>query len=654
MAQDAALAFSHYPERAEERIDTLQRVAGAIRYLAGHRRTGRTLLRTIVPRVLRHEAALPQMTAGELRDRAIALRPRLRQAGCGEELSAEAFALVRAAAQATLGMRHHDVQLVGGWAMLQGMLAEMETGEGKTLTATLAAATAALAGHAVHVITVNDYLAKRDADTLRPLYEALGLTVACVVHGMEPPERRAAYGSDVCYCSNKELAFDYLRDRLVLGGRPRPIAARVARLAPEAKNEPLLLRGLQFAIVDEADSVLIDEARTPLVLAREKDSSQEEALYRQALELAGALHEDDFRMDGAHVTLTPAGSTHLAQLSQGLGGIWNGPRRSERLVLQALTALKSFHRDKHYLVHEGKVQIIDENTGRLMPDRAWEQGLHQLIELKEGCALSNQRVTLARISYQIFFRRYLHLCGMTGTGSEVAGELWTVYRLRVAKIETNRPVRRLMRPVRVFARAEDKWQAVRDAIRRSIAQGRPVLVGTRSVGASEHLAQVLEREGLPFSLLNARQDAAEAEIVKAAGQPGRVTVATNMAGRGTDIKLAPGVVDAGGLLVICTERHDSGRIDRQLYGRCARQGDPGECLTFLSLEDEIVETYLPLAGRLAARLAGQHGELPRRLADWLLARAQARAERTHSRTRQDLLRAGQSTEDLLAFSGRGE
>jgi preprotein translocase subunit SecA len=655
MAHDAALAFSHYPERAEERIDTLQRVVGTISYLAGRRRTDRGQLRRIVERVHRHEAALPALAGDALRARAVALRPRLRQAGCSEELSAEAFALVRAAALATVGMRHHDVQLVGGWAMLQGMLAEMETGEGKTLTATLAAGTAALAGHAVHVVTVNDYLARRDADTLRPLYEALGLTVGCVVHGMEPPERRAAYGCDVCYCSNKELAFDYLRDRLVLGGRPRPIAARISRLAVEANDQPLLLRGLQFAIVDEADSVLIDEARTPLVLAREKDSSQEEAVYRQALELAGAFEEGaDYRIEGEHVMLTPAGTARLPRLAAGLGGIWTGPRRSERLVLQALTALRLFQRDKHYLVQDGKVQIIDENTGRLMPDRAWEQGLHQLIELKEGCALSAQRVTLARISYQIFFRRYLHLCGMTGTGSEVAGELWTVYRLRVAKIETNRPVRRLMRPERVFVRAEDKWQAVREAIHQSIAQQRPVLVGTRSVGASEHLAALLEQDGTPFRLLNARQDAAEAEIVAAAGQPGRVTVATNMAGRGTDIKLAPGVVEAGGLVVICTERHDSGRIDRQLYGRCARQGDPGECLTLLSLEDEVVETYLPLARRLAARLAAGAPELPGWLGRWLLTRAQARAERAHSRTRQDLLKAGQSTDDLLAFSGRSE
>jgi preprotein translocase subunit SecA len=650
----SALAWSGYPERVEERSDALRKVLGAVSYVAGRGRTGRDRLRRIVARVQACEAALPAVDPALLRERAAQLRPRLRRAGWTEPLAAEAFALVRAAAGLTLGLRHHDVQLVGGWAMLQGMLAEMETGEGKTLTATLAAATAALAGKAVHVVTVNDYLAQRDAEALRPLYEALGLTLGCIVHGMEPAQRRQAYGCDVCYCSNKELTFDYLRDRLTLGGRPRPIAAQLGRLAPGRQAEPPLLRGLQFAIVDEADSVLIDEARTPLVLATQQDSAREEATYRQALALAHALGEAGYRIEGDHLELTPAGHDRLVQLAAGIGGVWTGPRRRERLVLQALTALELFHRDKHYLVQDGKVLIIDENTGRLMPDRAWEQGLHQLIELKEGCALSAQRATLARISYQIFFRRYLHLCGMTGTASEVAGELWAVYRLRVARIETDKPVRRLLRPERVYARAEDKWQAVLAAIRASQSAGRPVLVGTRSVGASEDLAALLERSQIAFRLLNARQDAAEAEIVSEAGQPGRVTVATNMAGRGTDIKLAPGVVQEGGLLVICTERHDSGRIDRQLYGRCARQGDPGECLTFLSLEDELCVTYLPVAARLAARLGQRRGEVPAWAGRPLLALAQALAERTHSRTRRELLKAGQSQEDLLAFSGRGE
>lgn len=653
-AASDTLAFSAYPERTEERSDALRRVLSVLGYFAGRRRTARGRLRRIVAATAAHEPRLQDLDAQALRDMATDLRPRLRQAGFTEALTGEAFALVRAMSSLLLGQRHHDVQLIGGWAMLQGMLAEMETGEGKTLTATLAAATAALAGHHVHVITVNDYLAERDAATLAPVYEALGLTVSCIQHGMEPPARHAAYGCDICYCSNKELAFDYLRDRLKLGGRPRPIAAPLEKIAPGVQAEPPLLRGLQFAIVDEADSVLVDEARTPLILARQKDSSQEEATYRQALSLAQQLEPAHYRLDAGHVELTPAGLDRIEDLCAGLAGVWTGPRRRERLVLQGLTALHQFHRDKHYLVADEKVQIIDENTGRLMPDRSWEQGLHQLIELKEGCPLSAQRETLARISYQVFFRRYLHLCGMTGTAAEVAGELWAVYRLRVAPIETNRPGARVMRRERVFARADAKWRAVLGAIRASASSDRPVLVGTRSVGASEQLAALLEQQGIDFRLLNARQDATEAEIVAQAGQPGKVTVATNMAGRGTDIKLSAEVIARGGLLVICTERHDSGRIDRQLYGRCARQGDPGECLTFVSLDDELIDTYLPLAGRLAARLAGAGGELPGWLGRPLMAWAQGMAERHHSRTRRDLLKAGQSTEDMLAFSGRGE
>ena len=576
------------------------------------------------------------------------LRARLRREGFTEELAGAAFGLVRAAAERTIGQRHFDVQLVGGWALLKGMVAEMETGEGKTLTATLAAATAALAGRAVHVITVNDYLAERDAQTLRPVYEALGLTVACVKHGMDPEARRAAYGCDVVYCSNKEITFDYLRDRLALGGKPRPIAQRIDALAGGAPQ--LLLRGLQFAIVDEADSVLIDEARTPLILSSSVDAAKEEAVYRQALDLARSLESAHYRIEESAVELTAAGTARVRALAQPLGGIWNGPRRSELFVRQALTALQLFERDKHYLVRDDKVQIIDEYTGRLMPDRSWEQGLHQLIELKEGVAVTGRRETLARISYQRFFRRYQHLAGMTGTAAEVAGELWAVYRLRVTRIPTNQPVQRRRLADRVFGRGEDKWRAVIAAIIERHAAGQPVLVGTRSVAASEHLASLLEAAGLPFRLLNARQDADEAAIVVQAGEPGRITVATNMAGRGTDIKLAPGVAEGGGLHVICTERHDSGRIDRQLFGRCGRQGDPGSCQAILAADDDLAAKHAALPSAWLARVQC----VPERTGRFLYWLAQRRAEAAHSRARRQLLQMDENLGDMLAFSGRGE
>jgi preprotein translocase subunit SecA len=622
-----------YPEREVPREGALDRAWVALRYFTGRGHSSRRRLWRIVAHT-RESLTLEQA------------RLRLRREGFTEEATGAAFALVRAAAERCNGMRHYDVQLVGAWAMLRGMLAEMETGEGKTLTATLAAATAALAGRAVHVITVNDYLASRDAEQMRPLYQSLGLTVGCVKQGMEPHARRAAYRCDIVYCSNKEITFDYLRDRLVLGGKPRPLGSRIDALAGADAAGRLLLRGLEFAIVDEADSVLIDEARTPLILSAPVDASKEEGVYREALRLARELGERDYRIDDGHVELTAAGSERLRALAEPLGGVWSGPRRRERFVSQALTAIELFERDKHYLVREGKVQIIDENTGRLMPDRSWEQGLHQLIELKEGVELTGRRDTLARISYQRFFRRYLHLCGMTGTASEVAQELWAVYRLRVAKVPTHRPAQRRYLPDRVYGRAEEKWAAVVDAIRRRHAAGQPVLVGTRSVAASEHLAALLEDAGLPFRLLNARQDADEAAIVAQAGEPGRITVATNMAGRGTDIKLAPGIPEKGGLHVICTERHDSGRIDRQLFGRCGRQGDPGSCEVIASLEDDLPSAQLPaLAG--AGRLASWAGTA-------LLALAQRRAERGHSRARRQLLQMDEALGDMLAFSGRGE
>jgi preprotein translocase subunit SecA len=582
----------------------------------------------------------------ELRARAGALRPRLRREGFTEPLVAEAFALLRAVAQATIGMRHFDVQLIGGWALLNGMIAEMETGEGKTLTATLAAGTAALAGRAVHVVTVNDYLAGRDAHAMRPVYEAIGLTVGCIVHELPHSGRREQYGRDVTYCSNKELAFDYLRDRMVLGGRPRPLAERIDALAGGGRADRLLLRGLQFAVVDEADSVLIDEARTPLILSAAARRSGEEAMYRQALAMARQLDSGEFRIDETRIELTAAGEQTLERLARPHGGLWSGPRRRRRLVEQALAALHVYQLDRHYIVRDDKIVIVDEYTGRLMPDRSWEQGLHQLIEIKESCEVTAQRETLARISYQRFFRRYLHLAGMTGTAAEVAPELWAVYRLRVARIPTNRPVRRVRFADRVYARAEEKWRAVVCAIEERHRAGNPVLVGTRSVAASEHLAELLQSAGLPFRLLNARQDRDEAEIVARAGEPGCITVATNMAGRGTDIKLAPEVAERGGLHVICTERHDSGRIDRQLFGRCGRQGDPGSCEAIASLQDDLASSHLPPLPSID------------RLAMWagrpLLALAQWRAEKLNSQARRELLNLDDYLGDQLAFSGRGE
>jgi len=650
-AAASVFAGTPYPERDAPRDGKLDRLLTALRYFTGSASTGGARLGRIVEATHASAAGTESLSNAELRSRAAALRSRLKLREYSDPVPAgEAFALVREAASRTIGLRHFDVQLIGGWALLNGMIAEMETGEGKTLTATLAAATAALSGRAVHVITVNDYLAERDTEWMRPIYEALGLSVGCIKGGMDPDSRRAAYNCDVTYCSNKEIAFDYLRDRMVLGGKPRAIAMRLEALTGASIRRRLLLRGLQFAIVDEADSVLVDEARTPLILSAAADHSQDEAVHRQALDLAKQLSAADYEVGDQGVELTESGGARLARLGESLTGIWKGPRRREQLVRQALTALHVFKRDQHYLMRDGKVVIVDEFTGRLMPDRSWEQGLHQLIEIKEGCEVTGRRETLARISYQRFFRRYVHLSGMTGTASEVAGELWAVYRRRVAKIPTHKPVRRVRYPYQVYGRAETKWQAVVASIEQHRREGRPVLVGTRSVKASEQLASLLDKAGLPYRLLNARQDRDEAEIIARAGEPGCITVATNMAGRGTDIKLAPGVAEGGGLHVIATELHDSGRIDRQLFGRGGRQGDPGSCEAILAIEDDLVESFFPLA---AGRLNGGDA-VPERLGSLVFRVAQWRAERTHSRTRRDLLDLDDYLGDVLAFAGRGE
>jgi preprotein translocase subunit SecA len=644
-----------YPERDAPPAGRLEQLAdrlmGTLRAL---RPNGPGRHRRVLRRIRTRAAAYRDLDAAGL-DAAVAdLRRRLRMQGLATAPCIDAFALAREQAERVLGMRPYDVQVLGGWTLLQGEVAEMRTGEGKTLTATLPAAAAALAGVPVHLVTVNDYLVQRDADWMGPLYRALGLSVGAIVDGMSHDERRAAYGCDIVYCTNKQLAFDYLRDRLVRGARG-PMRLRLDGLYDErAIGSRLLLRGLCFAIVDEADSVLVDEARTPLIISRSGEAGDREAAYREALELAAGLTPGaDYRLDLARreVELTDAGRDRLAALAAGMGGLWTGPRRREELARQALHARELLVRDHHYLIADGKVQIIDEYTGRVMPDRSWERGLHQLVETKEGCAVTAQNETLARISYQRFFRRYLRLAGMTGTAREVVGELWSVYHLGLTRIPTNRPLQRRRRRGIVFRTAAAKWRSVVAHTASLHAEGRPVLIGTTSVEASEHLSGLLAEAGIGHRVLNARQDRDEAETVAGAGERGAVTVATNMAGRGTDIRLGPGVAELGGLHVIATERHDAGRIDRQLYGRCGRQGDPGSFQYLVSLEDDLVaqspwRVLVPLFPRFIQR-TGTLGRLVVRL-------AQRGAERRNARIRRRLLRLDEQVGRMLAFSGRME
>ena len=652
--------LGQYPQREDDRLSGLDRfyagLSGWVRKRlsgigGGHRR--------FLARVKSAEAGFAKLVDLGLRSEIRRLREALQLQGITPELTAEAFALIRVMAERSLGMRPFDVQLIGGRIMLSGRLAEMDTGEGKTLTATLPAATAALAGTPVHIVTVNDFLAQRDADWMGPLYKALGLSVGVIVEGMGLEERRAAYAKDITYCTNKQLAFDYLKDWLILDSETRPLHLRIEGLTAETpRTERVLMRGLCFAIVDEADSVLIDEARTPLVISKAGDLSEMEETYRRAVGLARKLEQPrDFSVlqRERRIQLTDLGREVLRRGSETWGGVWAAEVHREELARQALSALHLYELDKHYIVRDDTIQIVDEYTGRIMSDRSWERGLHQMIEVKEGVEVTGRHETLARISYQRFFRRYLLLAGMTGTAREVAGEIWSVYNLGVNRVPPNRKSRRTAHTRRIFARQDQKWRAVADRIEGLHKEGRPVLVGTRSVAASETLSDLLTERGLSHRVLNARQDEDEADIVARAGQRGQITVATNMAGRGTDIKLGAGVEALGGLFVLGTELHDSGRIDRQLFGRCARQGDQGAYQMYLSLDDELITdafgTRLAWLGRM---FGGGQGRVPRLVAGPVFWMAQAAAERRNSVIRRQLLRHDDNLEDMLAFTGRAE
>jgi preprotein translocase subunit SecA len=651
---------SDRPEKKERRPHAVEKaVLSVTGRLARYARTHMIRPGRITPLVKACEPAIVALDDRGLKDEGRQLGLKIRQQGFREDLVARSFALIREVSWRTLGYRHFDAQMMGGWVLLQGMIAEMQTGEGKTLTATLAAGTAALAGIPVHVICVNDYLTARDAEGMGPVYRALGLKVGCITHEVPHESRQAVYQCDVVYCNNKEIAFDYLRDKLVLGERTHPLRLHAEHLYSNGiREQRLLLRGLHFAIADEADSLLIDESRTPLIISGAAGGSGEEAFMREAWSVAGDLSEgEDYLVNCSEgkVDLTDRGVTRIRELTASRGPLWRGTIRRNDMVRNALSARHLFHRDIHYLVCEGKVQIVDEYTGRLMPDRSWEKGIHQLIEIKEGCEATRHKVSLARMTYQRFFRRYRHLCGMTGTAWEVGGELGKVYGLTVARIPTNRPLIRVHHPDRIMPTLEAKYRAVRERVQELHQSGRPVLVGTRSVSVSEEISRLFDADGLGHRVLNAKNDHDEAGIIARAGEYGNITIATNMAGRGTDIKLGPDVAERGGLHVILTERHDSGRIDRQLIGRCARQGDPGSHEAFLSLEDPILEGKPSKVLTWIIRKTLSPGSYLWKLAvKTAILLAQKRMERLHARMRYELLKMDEKVGTTLSFSGTRE
>ncbi len=528
----------------------------------------------VVDQINSFEPALKALNDDELKAQTLRFKERIDKGESLDELLPEAFATVREASVRTLKMRHFDAQLIGGMVLHQGKIAEMKTGEGKTLAATLPAYLNSLTGKGVHIITVNDYLARRDTEWMGKVYNFLGLSVGCILHGLDDPERQSAYHSDITYGTNNEFGFDYLRDNM------------------KFYKESIVQGDLHYAIVDEVDSILIDEARTPLIISGQAEKSTH--LYYEINTIIPRLSRDvDYAIDekARSAVLTEDGVAKAEQLIK-VENLYD-PRNIETLhhINQALKAHTLFKRDVDYIVKEGEVIIVDEFTGRLMPGRRYSEGLHQALEAKENVKIENENQTLATITFQNYFRMYEKLAGMTGTADTEAAEFKKIYNLDVSVIPTHKPMIRHDFPDVIYKTKKEKFEAVMHDIAELHKKGQPVLVGTISIDVSEDLSQKLKKKGIPHTVLNAKNHEKEAEIVSMAGQKGAVTISTNMAGRGTDIVLGEGVTELGGLRIIGTERHESRRIDNQLRGRSGRQGDPGSSRFYMALEDDLLRIF---------------------------------------------------------------
>jgi preprotein translocase subunit SecA len=617
----------------------------------------RIALRKTAEQIVALERQFANIADSRLREQASLLHETFRRNRDRPEDLARAFAVVREVAFRRIGERPFLVQVMGALALNNGTVAEMATGEGKTLTATMAVTVAGWRGKGCHVVTVNDYLARRDAEWMGKIYRFCGLRVGFVQQGMPPEERRLAYDADVTYCTNKEVAADFLRDRLMLG-RTKGLTSALLDKISSGRPGPadrLIQRGLYFAVIDEADSIMIDEAVTPLIISGNAPNPEQTDTFKQASIIARELARDeDYTVNDYYreIELTDTGKHRIARLSVGLGHYWVGARRSNETIIQALTAREFYQRQKNYIVDDDKIVIVDDFTGRLMPDRTWRDGLHQAIEAKEDITVNPPKATYARISFQRFFRLYRKLSGMTGTAKEAASEFWQIYHLPVVVIPTNKPCVRKVIPRIVLPDEQTKWRFVVDEIISIHKTERPVLVGTRSIRATEQLSALLREHNLDHQVLNAVHHKEEAEIVARAGRPAHITVATNMAGRGTDIKLGRGVADLGGLHVISAESNESARIDRQLFGRGARQGDPGSAQAIVSLDDEVVVRH---ASSLARYLHKRHGEnrqpLTSRLARFLFRFAHFRAERMALNQRKSVLKTDHWLNEQLGFAG---
>ncbi len=574
----------------------------------------------------RIDALEPEMQALELADMPKHLenfkKKHLEEGLSLDELLPEVFALVREASVRVLGMRHYDVQMIGGIALHKGNIAEMKTGEGKTLVATLPVVLNALSEKGVHVVTVNDYLAKRDAAWMGALYAALGLTTGVIVHGLNDEERQKAYAADITYGTNNEFGFDYLRDNM------------------KFYAHQLVQRPHNFAIVDEVDSILIDEARTPLIISGATNDSTD--TYKVMDALAQRLRQDvDFTVDekARSVILTDEG-TAMSEKLLGLKNLFDPANiTAQHHILQSLRARYLFKRDVDYIVQDGQVVIVDEFTGRLMPGRRFSDGLHQALEAKEQVKVASENQTLASITFQNYFRLYEKLSGMTGTADTEAVEFAQIYGLEVISIPPNKVMQRKDFPDSVYRTRKEKFEAIVEAIADLHKQGQPALVGTISIETSEFLSKCLKKAGIPHNVLNAKHHEQEAEIIAQAGQKGKVTIATNMAGRGTDIVLGEGITDLGGLHILGTERHESRRIDNQLRGRAGRQGDPGSSRFYLSLEDDLMRLFgSERLSNIMLKLGMEEGEpIENKMVSRAIENAQKRVEGHHFEIRKTLL-----------------
>ncbi len=564
------------------------------------------------------------------------------------------LAVVREVARRETGQEAYTVQLMGALGLYHGRIVEMATGEGKTLTGSLAAPLVAWKHTFLHVLTVNDYLASRDAESRAPIFRRCGCDVGAIVQSTDPGERPSIYAKAIVFGTPKQITADWLRDQLKLGDMNTAWAARrpwkwggwgggQVGLRESGAASGAMIPGLHAALVDEADAVLIDEGVVPLIIARARREDDMATVYAQACEVARRLDEGaDYKVEHLQrrVELTRRGSHRCAEMAEAYEeGIWRATRRAEELVRQALVARHCYLRGHQYEIVDGRVVIVDEYTGRFLADRSWEHGLHQAVEAKEGLEVTADRETLARLSFQRFFRMYPHLGGMTGTAADAAGEMERVYQRPVTVIPTHQPVIREHWPTRVFKSSEAKWTALIDSIQELNDRGRPVLVGSRSIEISELISSRLSARGIRHRVLNANFDKEEAELIALAGKAQTVTVATNMAGRGTDIEPDDKVLELGGLHVILSEMHTAKRVDRQFIGRAGRQGDPGSAQTFVSLEDELVRHYTPRAAGLLKRSPSEELRGPLHAQAMAVFRfAQRRAEARARRGRTDVLR----------------